>query len=82
MKFTKNSISYSLVFVLLIFAIISYLFAVGQMNPDLYYSFLSAALITTFNFVLGILSIKLSYKKSTKKFLILFLGGMVVRLTV
>ena len=82
MKFAKNSISYSLIFVLLIFAVFSYFFAIGQMNADLYYSFLFAVLITTFNFVLGVLSIKLSYKKSTKKFLIIFLGGMVFRLLV
>jgi hypothetical protein len=82
MKFAKNSISYSLIFVLLIFVVFSYLRVIGQMSLDLYFSFLFAVAITTFNFILGVLSIKLSYKKSTKKFLILFLGGMAFRLLV
>ncbi len=79
MKFTKNGISYSLILVLLVFAVFSYLRAIGQINSDLYFSFLFAAFITTFNFLLGVLSIKLGFKKSMKTFLILFLGGMVFR---
>ena len=80
MRFSENSIRYSLIFVLLVLAAITILFQEDKLSANFYFPVLYAALITTFNFVLGLLSIKLSLRKSVKTFLILFLGGMVFRL--
>lgn len=77
MKFIKNSVGYGLIF---IFAVFSYLLKIDEINSDLYNSFLFAGLITTFNFILGVLSIKLGFKKPVKTFLIFFLGGIIFRL--
>ena len=80
MKFSENCIRYSLIFVLLVLAAITILYLGDKLSANFYFPVLYAALITTFNFVLGLLSIKLSLRKSVKTFLILFLGGMVFRL--
>lgn len=80
MRFSENSIRYSLIFVLLVIAAFTIFYQADKLNANFYFPLLFAALITTFNFVLGILSIKLSLKKPIKTFLILFLGGMVFRL--
>ena len=80
MKFSENCIRYSLIFVLLVLAAITILFQEDKLGANFYFPVLYAVIITTFNFVLGLLSIKLSLKKSIKTFLILFLGGMVFRL--
>ena len=80
MSFSENSIRYSLIFVLLVIAAFTIFYQADILNANFYFPLLFAALITTFNFVLGLLSIKLSLKKPIKTFLILFLGGMVFRL--
>ena len=80
MRFSENSIRYSLIFVLLVIAASTIFYQADKLNANFYFPLLFAALITTFNFVLGLLSIKLSLKKPIKTFLILFLGGMVFRL--
>jgi hypothetical protein len=80
MKFSENSIRYILVFVFLVIAVFTFFYKVDKLSASFYFPILYAALITTFNFVLGFLSIKLSLKKPVKTFLILFLGGMVFRL--
>lgn len=80
MRFSENSIRYSLIFVLLVIAAFTIFYQVDILNANFYFPLLFAALMTTFNFVLGLLSIKLSLKKPIKTFLILFLGGMVFRL--
>ena len=80
MRFSENSIRYSLIFVLLVIAASTIFYQADKLNANFYFPLLFAALITTFNFVLGLLSIKLSLRKSVKTFLILFLGGMVFRL--
>ena len=80
MKFTKNSIRYSLIFVLIISAVFTFLWKINEISSDLYFPILYAALITTVNFVLGIWSIKLGLIRSMKMFLILFIGGMIFRL--
>jgi hypothetical protein len=80
MKFFKNGISFSLIFVLFVIAVFTSFYKVGKLNSDFYFSFLYAALITTFNFVLGLASIQLGINRPVKTFLIFFLGGMVFRL--
>ena len=80
MRFSENSIRYSLIFVLLVIAASTIFYQADKLNANFYFPLLFAALITTFNFILGLLSIKLSLKKPIKTFLILFLGGMVFRL--
>jgi len=80
MNFTENGIGYSLSFILLVLIVLTFFYQGDKISASFYFPVLYAALITTFNFILGILSIKLSLKKSVKAFLILFLGGMVFRL--
>jgi hypothetical protein len=80
MNFTENGIGYSLGFILSVLIVLTFFYQVDKISASFYFPVLYAALITTINFILGILSIKLSLKKSVKAFLILFLGGMVFRL--
>ena len=80
MKLTQNSIVYSLLLVLLVIAVFTFLWQNDVINSAFYFSFLVAGILTTINFIFGILSIKYSLDKSLNRFLILFLGGMVVRL--
>jgi hypothetical protein len=80
MKLLKNLVGYSLIFVIFIITIITFLRSHGEINSSFYNAFLIAGIITTINFNLGVLSIKLGLKKTINSFLILFLGGMVIRL--
>ena len=80
MKFIKNNLGYFLLFILPVFAVFSFLWWQVKENSALYSPFLAAGIITTTNFILGVLSIKFGLKKSLNAFLILFLGGMVFRL--
>ena len=80
MKFNKNSLGYCLLFVLLVIAVFTFLWKYQVFSSSFYFAFLAAAIITTTNFILGALSIKIGLKKPLNSFLILFLGGMVFRL--
>ncbi len=76
----RKSISYGLILFLVVFSVITFMRVKGQVDLNLYFSILYGGIITTTNFILGVLSIKFGVKKSDKGFLILFLGGMVLRL--
>lgn len=80
MNLYKNSIGFGLVLSLVIFAVITYFWKSGDINSNLYFPILYGGIITTFNFILGVLSIKFGIKKSVKGFSLLFLGGMILRL--
>ncbi len=80
MNFYKNSISYGIILVLVFFAVLTFLWTKGELNSSLYFPILYGGIITTVNFFLGVLSIKLGINKSAKSFLIFFLGGIVLRL--
>jgi hypothetical protein len=80
MNFYENIVRYSLILVLSVVAVFTFFYVVDKLNASFYFPILCAAFITTFNFALGIFSIKSGLKKQVKTFLILFLGGMVFRL--
>lgn len=80
MNFYKNSISYGIILVSVFFAVLTFLWTKGELNSSLYFPILYGGIITTVNFFLGVLSIKLGINKSAKSFLIFFLGGIVLRL--
>jgi hypothetical protein len=80
MNFSEKSILYSLIFVLLVLVVLTFFYLVDKISASFYFPVLYAVLITTFNFILGILSIKISLRKSVKAFLNIFLGGMAFRL--
>ena len=80
MKFTKNSLGYCFLFVVLVIAVFTFLWWQGELSSPFFFAFLAAGIITSTNFILGVLSIKFGLKKRLNIFLILFLGGMVFRL--
>lgn len=52
----------------------------GVISAAVLSSVVYAGAITSLNFILGMLSIKIGLKKSPKDFILIFLGGMVFRL--
>ncbi len=74
--FVKICVSITLV----IFFIIYILFAAGKIDEVIFHSIILAVAITSVNFFLGILAIKLGLTSSDKIFIISILGGMLVRL--
>lgn len=69
------------VFLVIISVIISLILQQkGVISEAILSSVVYAGAITTLNFVLGMISIKIGLKKPTKDFILIFLGGMVFRL--
>ena len=76
----RKSISYGLILFLVVFSVLTFMRVKGYVDLNLYFSILYGGIITTTNFILGVLSIKFGVKKSTSSFLIFFFGGMVFRM--
>jgi hypothetical protein len=64
----------------LFFLVILILLTNQTINADFFYSLFYGVIFSTFNFLLGILSIHFGLEKSDKIFLIVVFGGLVVRL--
>lgn len=73
-------IFFSFVPPLLVLAVLIYLNLNSGISPQLFSSILYGIVISTFNFLLGLFSIKFGLEKSQKKFLIIVFGGLVLRL--
>lgn len=73
-------IFFSFVPPLLVLAVLIYLNLNSGISLQLFSSILYGIVISTFNFLLGLFSIKFGLEKSQKKFLIIVFGGLVLRL--
>ena len=80
MKLINNFLLKMSLFIGLIFASILLLNQISIISFDFLKSFILAGVITYLNFVSGYFFLKFSYKKSDIIFLIMILGGMLLRL--
>jgi len=80
MKLAKISPFYTIFLVIIAIIISIILQQKGSISVQDLSSVIYAGGVTTINFILGMLSIKIGLKKSPKGFIIAFLGGMIFRL--
>jgi hypothetical protein len=80
MKPINNFLLKMSLFIGLIFISLLFLHQINIIPFDFLKSFILAGVITYLNFVSGYLFLKFSYKKSDNLFLIMILGGMLLRL--
>ena len=71
-------ITFTLVIILTI--VLTILYNNSNIPSNLYYSFLFAGIITSLNFLIGLMFIKLGLKSHEKNFMRSVFGGMLVRL--
>ena len=80
MKFINNFLLKMTLFIGFIFASILLLNQINIISFDFLKSFIIAGVITYLNFVSGYLFLKFSHNKSDNMFLIMIMGGMLLRL--
>ena len=80
MKLVNNFLLKMSLFIGFIFVSILFLYQIKIISFDFLKSFILAGVITYLNFVSGYFFLKFSYKKSDIIFLIMILGGMLLRL--
>jgi len=80
MKLRKNFLTKMTLFIGLIFVSILFLYQLNVLSFDFLKSFILAGVITYLNFVSGYLFLKFSHNKSDNVFLIMIMGGMLLRL--
>jgi len=80
MKLRDNFLLKMTLFIVFIFTSILLLYQVNIISFDFLKPFIIAGVITYLNFVSGYLFLKFSYNKSDSIFLIIILGGMLLRL--
>ena len=76
----KRILLFGILFILISILIISILFVYSLITIIFYKSILFGALVSTLNFIVGMLFIYLSIEKSEKFFLITLWGGFIFRL--
>jgi hypothetical protein len=76
----NSNIYYFGIFPLLFLLGLFILFISEDIDSIQFYSFFYGFVFSTFNFVIGVLSIHFGFEKSDKIFLIIVFGGLVVRL--
>ena len=76
----KKILLFGILFILISILIISILFVYSLITIIFYKSILFGALVSTLNFIVGMLFIYLSIEKSEKFFLITLWGGFIFRL--
>ena len=77
----KNRIFYLFSVIPILFFISIVVFFISKsLNSDLFFSLFYGFIFSTFNFLLGVLSIHFGFEKSDKIFLIIVFGGLVIRL--
>lgn len=77
----KNRIFYFFSIIpVLFFTSIVVFFINKSFNSDIFFSLFYGFIFSTFNFLLGVLSIHFGFEKSDKIFLIIVFGGLVIRL--
>jgi len=80
MKLRNNFLTKMTLFIGLIFVSILFLYQLNVLSFDFLKSFILAGVITYLNFVSGYLFLKFSHNKSDNVFLIMIMGGMLLRL--
>lgn len=75
----KKLILFTSVFIIISFLLIIVLYLIDILSKEYFKSFILAGIITTFNAVLGTISIKSGINKPEKIFLQRLFGGMVMR---
>lgn len=75
----KKLILFTSVFIIISFLLIIVLYLIDILSKEYFKSFILAGIITTFNAVLGMISIKSGINKPEKIFLQRLFGGMVMR---
>lgn len=80
MKLSNNFLLKVTLFIGFIFACLLLLFQINIVTFDFFKSFILAGIITYLNFASGYLFLKFSQNKSDNIFLIMILGGMLLRL--
>ncbi len=69
-----------LIFPVVLFCILFLIYSSGKIQSTTFSSFAIAGGLTTFNFVLGLLAIKIGISRSDKIFILSILGGMLIRM--
>lgn len=81
MKKENKFITVFSVFIVFLFISGYLLYSTGTLSHSEWIAFLTGSLSTTFNFILGLVPIRIGINSSQKKFLIIVFGGILIRMT-